>query len=98
MYESGVGVVVEENMFVNQGEEAFGEGEKAKITVKPTKTRVKAYAKATVFLVLRMEKRLLRSVARFPPPMGTYFVASAMDWRLKGCVCCHYLCGRTQKR
>ena len=66
-------------MLVNQGEDAFGEGEKAKNTVKATNTSMKAYAKATVLLVLRMVKRLLRSVTRFPPPMGTYFVASAME-------------------
>lgn len=68
-----------ENMLVNQGEEAFGEGEKAKKTVKATKASMKAYAAATVFLVLRMKERLLRSVATLPPPMGTYLVASAME-------------------
>ena len=47
---------VGENMLVNQGEEAFEEGEKAKKTVKATKASMKEYAAATVFLVLRMEE------------------------------------------
>lgn len=65
-------VDVGENMLVNQGEEAFEEGEKAKKTVKATKASMKEYAAATVFLVLRMEETLV-------PAMGTYLVASAME-------------------
>lgn len=37
----------------------------------------------SVFLVLRMKKRLLRSELRVVPPIGMYLVASAM----KGCPC-----------
>lgn len=66
-------------MLVNQGEEAFGEGEKAKKTVKATKAIMRAYAKATVFLVLRRDERVLRSVERLAPPIGMYLVASAME-------------------
>lgn len=69
-------VDVGENMLVNQGEEAFEEGEKAKKTVKATKASMKEYAAATVFLVLRMEETLV-------PAMGTYLVASAME--VEGC-------------
>ena len=81
---------VGENMLVNQGEEAFEEGEKAKKTVKATKASMKEYAAATVFLVLRMEETLV-------PAMGTYLVASAME--VEGCKNkrkkwrCHY-CGK----
>ena len=47
-------VAVEENMLVKKGEEVFGEGQKARKTVKATKVKEKAYAKVSVFLVLKM--------------------------------------------
>lgn len=66
------------NMLVNQGAAEFGEGLKAKKTVKPTKANMNPYRKATVLRVLTMEKMLFKSEIRVPPLMGGCFVASAM--------------------
>ncbi|CAJ1965502.1 unnamed protein product [Sphenostylis stenocarpa] len=44
--------------YVGEPEEVFGEADKAKKTVKATRTSMEAYGKAIVFLVLRMNERL----------------------------------------
>ncbi|PIM97797.1 hypothetical protein CDL12_29726 [Handroanthus impetiginosus] len=65
-------------MFVNQGEEELEEGQKARKMVKAMKTKTKAYAKAIVLLVLRIENCDLKSEIKVPPLMGAYFVISAI--------------------
>lgn len=67
------------NMFVNHGAVEFGEGLKAKKTVKQTKANINPYTKATVLLVLTREKMLLRSEITVPPLTGKCFVGSAME-------------------
>lgn len=71
-------VVVTVNMFVNHGEEELEEGLKARKMVKAMKTKTNPYARATVRLVLRIEKWALKAEIKVPPLMGAYFAISAM--------------------
>lgn len=75
-------VVVTVNMFVNHGEEELEEGLKARKMVKAMKTKTKAYARATLLLVLRWA---FKCEIKVPPLMGAYFVISAMLWAVSSC-------------
>ncbi|KAL5748747.1 hypothetical protein ACOSQ2_026044 [Xanthoceras sorbifolium] len=65
-------------MLVNQGEEEFEEGLKAKKTVKATNANMNPYAKVILLLVLKTMKRPLKSVMRVPPLMDWCLMALAM--------------------